>query len=93
MSVCTGALILAKTGLLDGLNSTTHFASYDLLKELAPQTNVCPGERYLDNGRVITAAGVSAGIDAALHVVARLLGDDVAAETAHHIEYEYWPRN
>jgi transcriptional regulator GlxA family with amidase domain len=90
LSVCTGSLILAKAGLLDGLNSTTHFGAYDLLKELAPATTVCPGARFLDNGKIIVSAGVSAGIDMSFHVIARLLGDDVAQEAAHYIEYEYW---
>jgi transcriptional regulator GlxA family with amidase domain len=91
LSVCTGALVLATAGLLDGLQATTHYGSYDLLAELAPQTSVIRGVRYVDNGKVITSAGVQAGMDMALHVVARLLGDDVARETAHYIEYEWQP--
>jgi transcriptional regulator GlxA family with amidase domain len=91
LSVCTGALVLATAGLLDGLQSTTHYGSYDLLTELAPQTTVIRGVRYVDNGKVITSAGVQAGMDMALHIVARLLGDDAARETAHYIEYEWQP--
>jgi transcriptional regulator GlxA family with amidase domain len=91
LSVCTGALVLATAGLLDGLQATTHYGSYDLLAELAPQTSVIRGVRYVDNGKVITSAGVQAGMDMALHVVARLLGDEVARETAHYIEYEWQP--
>lgn len=89
LSVCTGALVLATAGLLDGLQSTTHYGSYDLLGELAPNTTVIRGVRYVDNGKVITSAGVQAGMDMALHVVARLLGDEAAAETAHYIEYDW----
>lgn len=91
LSVCTGALVLGTAGLLDGLQATTHYGSYDLLAEVAPQTTVIRGVRYVDNGKVITSAGVQAGMDMSLHVVARLLGDEVARETAHYIEYEWQP--
>jgi transcriptional regulator GlxA family with amidase domain len=91
LSVCTGALVLGAVGLLDGLQATTHYGSYDLLAEVAPQTTVIRGVRYVDNGKVITSAGVQAGMDMALHVVARLLGNEVARETAHYIEYEWEP--
>lgn len=89
LSVCTGALLLGKIGLLDGHDSTTHYGSYDLLKEVAPATTVRPGARYVDNGHVVTSAGISAGIDMALHIVARLLGKDTALETAQHMEYDW----
>lgn len=91
LSVCTGALILGAAGLLDGLQATTHYGAYDLLAEVAPQTDVVRGVRYIDNGKVITSAGVQAGMDMALHVVARLLGEDAARETAHYIEYDWQP--
>jgi transcriptional regulator GlxA family with amidase domain len=83
--------VLATAGLLDGLQATTHFGSYDLLGELAPNTTVIRGVRYVDNGKVVTSAGVQAGMDMSLHVVARLLGEDVARETAHYIEYQWEP--
>ncbi|MEP7292857.1 MAG: DJ-1/PfpI family protein [Chloroflexota bacterium] len=92
LSVCTGALVLATAGLLDGLQATTHYGAYDLLGELAPQATVVRGVRYVDNGKVITSAGVQAGMDMALHVVARLLGEDAARETAQYIEYEWQPQ-
>ena len=88
LSVCTGSLILGAAGLLDGLEATTHFAAYDELHSAAPACRVRRDMRYVDTGRVITSAGVSAGIDMALHVVARLHGDDVARETARYMEYE-----
>jgi len=88
MSVCTGALVLARAGLLDGLHVTTHYEALDLLRTLAPRAIVDRGARFHDNGKILTAAGVSAGIDCALHVVARLLGAETAAETARYIEYE-----
>lgn len=88
LAVCTGSLILGAAGLLDGLEATTHFGAYDELRTAAPTCRVRADMRYVDTGRVITSAGVSAGIDMALHVVARLLGDDVARETARYMEYE-----
>ena len=85
-SVCTGALLLANAGLLDGRRATTHWASLDALEALRPAINVERGPRVVDDG-VITSAGVSAGIDMALYVVERLFGSDVANETAHYMEY------
>jgi len=92
LSVCTGALILGRAGLLDGLNSTTHHSEFDLLREAAPKTTVRPGERYIDNGQVITSAGVSAGIDMSLYVVKRLLGEEEAVKTAQDMEYNWNPQ-
>jgi transcriptional regulator GlxA family with amidase domain len=90
LSVCTGALMLGKAGLLDGLSATTHFRAEDELRSAAPNTTICMNERYVDNGKVITSAGISAGIDMALYTVGRLLGAEVAAETARHMQYDYW---
>lgn len=87
LSVCTGALLLANAGLLDGLAATTHHGAFDLLRAAAPRTEVREGERFVDNGKLITSAGISAGIDMSLHVVARLLGEEVARETAERMEY------
>jgi len=92
LSVCTGALILAKAGLLDGLAATTHHGALDLLRQTAPGTSVRTDTRFVDNGRVITSGGIAAGIDMALHVVGRLCGNDVAAETARHMEYPWTPQ-
>lgn len=88
MSVCTGALLLGKAGLLDGMRATTHHKAVEELRAVAPLAVVDPGARFHDNGRVLTAAGISAGIDCSLHLVGRLLGDDVAAATAAYMEYE-----
>jgi transcriptional regulator GlxA family with amidase domain len=90
LSVCTGALVLAKAGLLEGLRATTHYAAIEELRALAPHTELCPTERYVDNGKIILSAGISAGIDMSLYTVARLLSKEQAAETAHHMQYEYW---
>lgn len=92
LSVCTGALLLGRAGLLDGLDATTHHGAYELLQEVAPAARLRAGERFLDNGRVVVSAGVSAGIDASLHVVERLLGTELAEEAAAYMEY-HWDRN
>ena len=90
LSVCTGALLLGKAGLLDGLAATTYHTAFDTLREIAPNTEQRPGQRWVDNGKVVTSAGVSAGIDMSLHVVGRLLGPAQADNTARHMEYEHW---
>jgi transcriptional regulator GlxA family with amidase domain len=87
MSVCTGALVLAKAGLLDGLRATTHHECFDQLRAIAPRTEIIETDRFVDNGRILTAAGISAGIDCSLHVVERLLGAETAADTARYMEY------
>lgn len=91
LSVCTGSLLLAKAGLLDGLETTTHHGSLDLLRELAPTASVHSDRRFIDNGRVICSAGISAGIDMSLYIVAKLHGADVAAKTARQMEYNWRP--
>jgi transcriptional regulator GlxA family with amidase domain len=90
LSVCTGALILAKAGLLDGLKATTHFMAVDALKEISPHIEVLADQRYVDNGKVILSAGVSAGIDMAFYVVEKQQGAAVARETARYMQYDYW---
>jgi transcriptional regulator GlxA family with amidase domain len=90
LSVCTGSLILARTGLLDGLSATTHWRAIDQLREVAPNTTVIDDQRWVDNGRIITAAGVSAGIDVSLYVISKLLGAQVARDTARYMEYDHW---
>jgi transcriptional regulator GlxA family with amidase domain len=88
-SVCTGAYLLGAAGVLDGIRATTHWATIDGLRSLLPQSDVRADERVVDEGDVITSAGVSAGIDMALHVVRRLHGDAVARATARDMEYEW----
>lgn len=90
MSVCTGAFILARAGLLDDLNVTTHYGSLESLQQLLPNATILADTRFVDNDRIITTAGVSAGIDGALHLVARIKGKDVALATAHYMEYDKW---
>ncbi len=90
LSVCTGSLILGRTGLLDGLQATTHWAAMDELREAAPNSIICPDDRWVDNGKIVTSAGVSAGIDMALYVVGRLHGAEVANGTARTMQYDHW---
>jgi transcriptional regulator GlxA family with amidase domain len=85
-SVCTGALLLARAGLLDGRRATTHRGSFGLLATLGRDITVDREARFVDDG-VLTSAGVATGMDLALHVVERLFGRDVADETARYIEY------
>ncbi len=87
LSVCTGALLLARAGLLDGLRVTTHHEVLGLLSRIAPNALVDPGARFHDQGRTVTSAGISAGIDASLHLVGRLAGAQVARDTAAYMEY------
>ena len=87
-SVCTGSLILAAAGLLRGLRATTHWAVLDELREFGA-TPV--SERVVEQGKIITAAGVSAGIDMGLRLVARIAGDDVARGIQLGIEYDPAP--
>jgi transcriptional regulator GlxA family with amidase domain len=92
VSVCTGALVLAEAGLLAGLEATTHHDNLDdLRKRLPPGATVRDDVRWVDNGRVLLAGGVSAGIDLSLHLVQRLLGDDVLARTLTEMEYAWSP--
>jgi transcriptional regulator GlxA family with amidase domain len=88
LSVCTGALVLGAAGQLDGLAATTHFMAFDELRAVAPGSQVREGDRIVDNGRVVLSSGVSAGIDMALHVVSKILGPEMARETARYMEYE-----
>ena len=87
MSVCTGSIVLARAGLLDGLHATTHHTAFDRLRTAGPKVVIDEGARFTDNGRILTAAGIAAGIDCALHVVGRLLGPAAAATTARYMEH------
>jgi transcriptional regulator GlxA family with amidase domain len=85
-SVCTGALLLARAGLLDGRRATTHWGAFGLLTSLAKDVRLDREARFVDDG-VMTSAGVASGMDLALHVVEMLFGRAVADETARYIEY------
>lgn len=90
-SVCTGALVLADAGLLDGRPATTHWESLDTLAELGTNIEVRSDDRFVDSGDIITAAGVSAGIDMALHLIVRLAGEHRAREVRRYIQYDPEP--
>ena len=90
-SVCTGSLVLADAGVLDGRPATTYWASMDQLSALGSNIEVRPGDRFVDDGDVVTAAGVSAGIDMALHLVRRLHSEQRAIEVRRHIQYDPQP--
>jgi len=91
MSVCNGAFFLAKAGLLDGLEATTTAGLIDELKKIAPKTRVVRDKRYVDNGKIITAGGLSSGIDGALHLVEKVDGKGWAQAVAYGIEYDWRP--
>ena len=88
-SVCTGSLVLGNAGLLDGLRATTHWRSLVMMQEKFPRITVDRESHVVEDGRVFTSAGISAGIDMALKVVARHHGETVARETARNMEYPY----
>jgi transcriptional regulator GlxA family with amidase domain len=90
-SVCTGSLVYAAAGLLAGRPATTHWASLDLLAELDPSIEVRPDDRFVDDGDVVTSAGVSAGIDMALHLVGRLVSPERSADVRRYIQYDPSP--
>lgn len=90
-SVCTGAFVLGKAGLLDGLEVTTFHGAIESLQQAYPKAAVKAGRRFVDNGHVVTTAGISAGIDGSLHVVARLLGRRIADQVANYMEYSWVP--
>jgi transcriptional regulator GlxA family with amidase domain len=89
LSVCSGALLLAKAGLLNGLQATTHRGALAELAADAPMARVLETARVVDNGKVVLSAGISAGIDASLHIVAELHGVAQAQETADYMEYDW----
>jgi putative intracellular protease/amidase len=91
LSVCTGAFILAGAGLLDGLEATTFTPRIDELAKRYPAVKVVKDVRWADNGRIVTSAGLSSGLDAALHIVARLRGTEQARSVAMNLEYDWKP--
>lgn len=90
-SVCTGAFLLAEAGLLDGLEVTTHWEDIPDLQRNYPNLQVRKGVRWIEQGKLFTAAGISAGIEMSLELVARLAGAELAERTARQMEYT-WSR-
>ena len=91
LSVCNGAFFLGRAGLLDGLEATTFAGLLDELQAAAPKARVVRDRRFVDNGKIITSAGLSSGIDGALHVIERLLGKGSAQVAATSLEYDWRP--
>ncbi|WP_312092129.1 DJ-1/PfpI family protein [Niallia sp.] len=87
-SVCTGALLLAKVGLLDGKKATTHWASLERLEKEYPQVSVVKNVKFVDEGKIITSGGISAGINMSFHIVKRLVGAEITKKTAKRMEYD-----
>lgn len=92
MSVCSGARFLAKLGLLDGIESTTHHEVMEDLSKIAPKTIINPEKRFLGEDKLFTAAGISAGIDLSLHIVEKLYGSKVVHKTIVYMEYKDWKK-
>ena len=89
-SVCTGSFLLAETGMLAGKTVTTHWASVERMAQTYTMVHVRGDARFIDEGDIVTSAGISAGIDMALYVVGRIKGAEVAAQTARHMEYDHY---
>ncbi|MHC1782990.1 MAG: DJ-1/PfpI family protein [Anaerolineaceae bacterium] len=88
-SVCTGAFLLGQAGLLGGKDATTHWEDIADLRSMFPDINVLAETRWVDTGQVVTSAGISAGIDMSLHLVARLESEDLAIRTARQMEFDW----
>lgn len=88
-SVCTGAFLLAKAGLLKSKRATTHWEDIDDLGSMFPDIKLQKNARWVDEGRIVTAAGISAGIDMSLHLISRAANRDLAIRTARQMEYDW----
>jgi transcriptional regulator GlxA family with amidase domain len=88
-SVCTGSMLLGRAGLLDGLRATSHWRALDWMRDSFPEVTVESDLHVVEDGRVLTSAGISAGIDMSLKVVARYCGEAIARATARHMEYPF----
>jgi transcriptional regulator GlxA family with amidase domain/YHS domain-containing protein len=88
MSVCTGAFLLAKSGLLDGKSATTHHNSYKIFERQFPNITMKRGARFVEQGKLASAGGLTSGMDLAMRVVERYFGRDVAEKNAYYMEYQ-----
>ncbi|MCI0556704.1 MAG: DJ-1/PfpI family protein, partial [Anaerolineae bacterium] len=88
-SVCTGAFLLAKVGLLNGKTVTTHWEDIQDLRAMFPKVSVVENQRWVDAGQIVTSGGISAGIDMSLYLVARLTDRELAVKTAHQMEFDW----
>ncbi|WP_333804991.1 DJ-1/PfpI family protein [Sulfurospirillum sp.] len=91
-SICTGAFLLAKAGLFEGKSATTHWEDINDLRVMFPTLDVKEQMRWVDEGEIVTSAGISAGIDMSLHLLERLMGRDLAIKTAKQMEFD-WTEN
>jgi len=91
-SVCTGAFLLAKAGLLKSKSATTHWEDINDLHSMFPDIKIKENVRWVDEGPIVTAAGISAGIDMSLHLISRVTNEDLAIRTAKQMEFE-WTKN
>jgi len=89
LSVCTGVALLGKAGLLDNLDITTHRKAFDFVQSNCPNSRLCKCRRFTDNERVMTSAGISAGIDLSFYFVKKIFGRDIANNVADHMEYDW----
>jgi transcriptional regulator GlxA family with amidase domain len=92
VSICSGARLLGKLGLLDNLDSTTHHEVIPDLLEIAPKTNIIKNKRFVDSGKIMTSAGISAGIDLSLYIVDKIYGKDIKNKTVVYMEYGDWEK-
>ena len=88
-SVCTGAFLLAKAGLLKSKAATTHWEDIDDLRSMFPEINIKENVRWVDEGQIVTSAGISAGIDMSLHLISRAANNDLAIRTARQLEFDW----
>jgi len=93
LTVCTGAFLAGRAGLLDGLSATTFYGALDSLPEYAPRTKIVWDKKYVDGGKIITTAGLSSGVEGSLYTVSKLLGMGQAQSIALHIEYNWNPNS
>jgi transcriptional regulator GlxA family with amidase domain len=89
LSVCTGAFYIAESGLLNGLSATTHHSAFPEFKETFPGITLIEDKRFVENGKIITAGGISAGIDMSLYVVEQMLGKEKLALTLKELEWQW----
>jgi transcriptional regulator GlxA family with amidase domain len=87
VSICSGARLLGSLGLLDGKSYCTHQGVYDHMKEIVPSGHPRPDKRFVNAGNIYSSGGISAGIDVSFHIVEKLLGEEIAGETANYMEY------
>ena len=92
-SVCTGSFLYGQAGLLDGRRATTHWLSLDRMEQAFPAVHVVRDQHVVEDGSIVTSAGIAAGIDLALRIVARIHGEAVARATARYMEYPYPDNN